>query len=122
MRKKKAPEAAPVQPEEVLLPTNREDLDAFVAKIVKKFKLPETDDTYESIATMIMHMPNTRAYAPLAYFGNGVLKAMANLAAYEKIQEFCKKRRDAALASAEAEKLASTPPQASPESVDGIPV
>lgn len=90
--------------DEVLLPTNEADLDAFVASIIDQFKLPPGDDTYDAIATMIMHLPNTRAYATRAYFGNGVLKSMANKAAYAKLMGFQKKRMEADQAEKELAK------------------
>lgn len=79
---------------EVLLPTDLSALDAFVESITQEFKLPAGDDTYDAIATMILHLPQTRAYALRSYFGNGVLKSLANQAAYTRLQEFRKKREE----------------------------
>jgi hypothetical protein len=77
---------------EVLLPTTTEALDTFVASITQEYGLPEGDDTYDAIATMILHLPHTKAYAPRSHFGNGVLKSLANKAAYDKLTEFREKR------------------------------
>jgi hypothetical protein len=77
---------------EVLLPTTAKDLDSFVASLIEEFGLPEGDDTYDMVATQILHLPLTRARAPRSYFANGVLKSMANKAAFEKLQEFKQKR------------------------------
>lgn len=99
---------------EVLLPTDVPALDAFVASIVDEFKLPEGDDTYDSIATMILHLPQTKAYMPRSYFGNGVLKALANRAAYTKLQEFAQKRKEAE--EKEKAKLTLVPQESIPAS------
>lgn len=87
----------------VLLPTTQVELDEFVASITDEFGLPPGIDTYDSIATAILHMPNTKAYAPRWVFGHGVLKAMANAAAYTKLEEFRRARE--AKAVAEKEKM-----------------
>lgn len=100
---------AKTEPNDILLPTTTEELDALIADVVEKFKVPATDDTAEMIATMIMHMPSGRAYAPLAYFGNGVLQSMAKKIAWEKLDEFSRKR-NAATAESVA-KLADTQKQ-----------
>lgn len=78
--------------EECLLPTTEEQLDVFVASLIKEYALPEGDDTYDAIATMILHLPHTKAYATRSYFGNGVLKSMANRAAYNRLRELAKRR------------------------------
>lgn len=85
--------------EAVMLPLTSQELDEFVAEISKTYDLPESDDTYESICTLIMHMPQHCCKAPLSFFGESVLKSMANKAAYVKLEEFRDKRkaqRDAA--------------------------
>lgn len=82
--------------QEVLLPQSAKELDDFVAGIIKDYELPEGDDTYEAIATMILHLPGTRAHAPRAYFANSVRKQIANKYAYEKCGEFVKARESKA--------------------------
>lgn len=77
---------------EVLLPTNEADLDEFVTSLTEEFNLPAGDDTYDAIATMILHLPSHCAYVLRSHFGNGVLRAMANSAAYNKCREFSAKR------------------------------
>lgn len=74
------------------LPTSIADLDKFVADIVKEYGLPNTMDTYDSIATLIMHMPQSAYLAPRRYFGHSALKSLANKAAYDKLAEFRKIR------------------------------
>jgi len=83
------------QNQEVLLPTTEEGLDHFVASLVEDYELPNTDDTYDAIATMILHLPQTKAFMPRSYFGHGVLKSMANKVAFEKLKIF-RDRREAA--------------------------
>lgn len=80
---------------ECLLPTTAEALDEFVDVITKEYELPPGDDTYDAIATMILHLPQTRAFMPHSYFGHGVLKSMANKAAFDKLQGFAIKRKEA---------------------------
>ena len=78
----------------VLLPTTVEELDEFVKSLTEQYALPGGDDTYDAIATMIMHLPHTAAKAPRSHFGHGVLKSMANKAAFTRLQEFAKKREE----------------------------
>lgn len=84
------------------LPTTPEQLDEFMALIISKFGLPDTDDTRDSICTLIMHMPQSISRAPLSYFANSVKKSMANKAAYDKLAEYRDKRKAAAEAEAKA--------------------
>jgi hypothetical protein len=78
----------------VELPRTEDEFEAFTEKIIYGFGLPDTDDTEESIATLIMHMPQSAASAPLSYFANSVKKSMANAIAYSKLQEFSKRRKE----------------------------
>lgn len=82
-----------------LLPQSVEELDTFVAEICKEFSLPATDDTYDNIATMIMHIPPSAAKVPMRFFGESVQKSIANKAAYEKLAEFRAKRSAAEAAN-----------------------
>lgn len=75
-----------------LLPTTPESLDEFVAAISKQYELPNTENTYDTIATMILHLPQTKVLMPKSYFGHGVLKAIANRVAYDKLQIFRENR------------------------------
>jgi hypothetical protein len=85
------------------LPRTVEELDALVARVVKNYNLPEGDDSYDSIVTAILHMPQTAANAKDRYFGEYVWKLLANKAAWIKSEEFKAKR--AAAAKAEAARL-----------------
>lgn len=89
-----------------LLPQSVAELDTYVSEICKEFNLPETDDTYDSIATMIMHVPPSAAKVPMRFFGESVQKSIANKAAYTKLREFSAKRE----AAAEAAKQVETAP------------
>lgn len=109
------------QGDDVLLPTSETALDQFVSDVCAKFNLPTHDDTYDAIATMIMHMPHTKAYAPLAYFGNGVLKSMANRAAYNRLRTLAEKRK-AAEEAKEKEKAALTLVPQEPNAANEQPV
>lgn len=79
---------------EVPLPITEEGLDRFVQDVTEKFGLPPGDDTYDAIATMIMHLDHRIAYVKPSYFGHGVLKSMANAAAYGKLRQLAQKRAD----------------------------
>lgn len=85
------------------LPVTAEALDQFVADIVSSFDLPAGDDTYESIATLILHMPQSVASAPMSFFANSVNKSRANAVAYAKMQEFSQKRKQAQEAAKQVE-------------------
>ena len=80
------------------LPITVAELDAFVERLINDYKLPPGDDTYDAIATMIMHLPHVCAVKEDEYFVHGVWKSMANLAAYSRLQEF-RAKRDAAQAA-----------------------
>lgn len=102
--------------EQVLLPQNEAELEAFIISIAKEFSLPETDFVSDSIATMIMHLPANQAFVHRSHFGNGARKGLANLAAYTKLTAL-KKKRD------EEEKLKKQNlSTSSQETVDGKPV
>ncbi len=90
----------------VSLPKTTEHLDCFVADIIQEFDLPPGDDTYDTIATMILHLPQTTAFKEKSYFGHAVWKSLANKAAYDKLTEFRKKREAEAAA-----KLEHAPPE-----------
>ena len=87
----------------VALPTDIPALDAFVASIIGEYALPPGDDTYDMIATMIMHLPQTKAFMPRSYFGYGVYKSMANKAAYTKLREFAQAREEKEMAEKKKE-------------------
>ena len=71
------------------LPTSVDDLNDFVSDIINSDpRIPNTEDTYDNIATMLMHLNQNVAKAPLSYFVNGVLKSLANKAAFTKLAEF----------------------------------
>lgn len=74
------------------LPLSVPELDAYVAELVKEFDLPNTDDTYENVATMLLHAPPSVCKAPMRFFGESVKKSIVNQAAYTKLEEFRAKR------------------------------
>lgn len=90
--------------EVVALPVTEEQLNSFVKDLVNLFGLPDTDDTYETICTMIMHMPQTACRAPRSFFGDSVLKSMTNQIVFTKLREFSAKRKQAETPQAEAPK------------------
>ena len=69
-----------------LLPQTPEEFDAFCETIIKKFSLPDTDQTRCSIGEMICHMPKTMAHEKLSYFADGVRRGIAHLVAYNKVE------------------------------------
>lgn len=76
----------------VKLPTTVEALDEFMDSLITEFQLPNHDDTRDAIATMVLHLPHTQAFAKRSYFGHGVYKAMANQAAYKRLEAYREKR------------------------------
>lgn len=97
-----------MEEEPVLLPTNESALDAFVAQVTREYELPEGMDTYDMIATMILHLPTTKAFQTKSYFGHGVLKSMANQVAFKKLEEFRKIREAKEQESKELEATKAT--------------
>lgn len=93
--------------EQVDLPVTAEELETFMTGIIKDFNLPDSNDTRDSICTLIMHMPPSVSKAPLSYFASSVNKSRANAAAYGKLQEYAKLRKE--VAEAEKAKLAALP-------------
>lgn len=86
---------------ECRLPTSVDELDIFVDLLIKDYALPPGDDTYDVVATMILHLPQTKAFMPRSYFGNGVYKSLANQAAFTRLGEI-RQRRDAQEQEAQA--------------------
>lgn len=76
-----------------LLPQTEKQLNLFIDQIVRDYALPDNDDTYDAIATMILHLPQGKCYVPKDYFGHSVLKSIANQVAYKRLGEL-KKTRD----------------------------
>lgn len=74
------------------LPLSVPELDAYVEELCTEFDLPRTDDTYENVATMLMHAPPSVCKAPMRFFGESVKKSIVNQAAYAKLEEFRNKR------------------------------
>ena len=81
-----------MEEQKVRLPISEEELQEFIAGLIVQFGLPDHDDTYDAVCTMIMHLPHTMAEVQPSYFAHGVFKAMANRAAFEKLQALKKKR------------------------------
>lgn len=77
----------------ILLPQDEAALDQFVESIATEFNVPTGDDTYDAIATMILHLPQTSAFVPRSYFGNSVRKSLANKAAYNRLRQLAEKRK-----------------------------
>lgn len=72
----------------LILPTNEIDLDIFMNAVISAYFLPDTEDTRDMIATMILHMPQSKVWATMQYFGEAVLKGMANQAAFSKLATY----------------------------------
>lgn len=97
------------------LPRDPKELDTFVEEISAHYDLPRNDETYDAIATKMLHMP-TETYSAILkdpspaaffdYFGYGVLKMMANTAAWFKCEEF-RQKRDEKIKKIEDEKKAA---------------
>ena len=74
------------------LPVTSEGLDAFVAEVCTEYGFPNTSDTYDVIATMIMHSSQGVTHSSLRYFGDAILNSMAKKAAYDKLKQMNKDR------------------------------
>lgn len=85
------------------LPLSVAELDAYVAQLCKDFDLPNTDDTYENVCTMLMHAPPSVCKAPMRFFGESVKKSIVNQAAYAKLEEFRNKRTAKTKAAAQVQ-------------------
>lgn len=89
-----------------VLPTSEEALEVYMSEIIELYSLPDSDDTRDMIATMILHLPQTAARKSRTYFAEGVLKSMANKAAFDKLKVY-KARRDEAELKLKAEQEAT---------------
>jgi hypothetical protein len=105
-------EADYIPPGEILLPQSLEDLEVFLDKIIQDYNLPPSDDTKDQIATMILHMPQTRASIHPLHVATYVRKSIANRWAWEMTQ-IIKARRDEAIRIAEEAKKLSLVPEGS---------
>ncbi len=77
---------------DVLLPQTEAELDEFVKGIIQQFEIPDEPYTYEAIATAIMHLPPTQAFAQPRYFADCIRKSLANRAAYVRLETFKEQR------------------------------
>lgn len=68
----------------VLLPTTLAEFDELVSRVVKKYKLHDTNHAAAVISVAIRHLPNEEAYTTLNYLGQCVLKNIANYVANHK--------------------------------------
>jgi hypothetical protein len=105
-KKQKQPEEQPTP-----LPVTPEELQAWMAKIISEYGLPDNDDSRDALCTQIMHLNQNVSEAPLSFFASVVKKSMANKAAYDQLAVYRDKRLQAQKAK-EAEKAQplETPP------------
>lgn len=89
---------------EIRLPTDTQALDGFVSGIIRDFGLPPGDDTFEAIATMILHLDNRIGRVKRSYFADGAVKFLANKAAFEWISAKQKQEKEAQQAQQQASK------------------
>lgn len=94
---------------EVSFPITHEGFESLALEVVKKFGVPDSEETRELIATTILHAPGHVAACSLAIIGGSVRKGIANKVAFEKIGEFKQKRAEESAKIQEAKKLAETP-------------
>lgn len=97
---------------DVILPITGEEFDELLAEVIDRYQVPAGDDVEEACATAIMHLPAGRAYVPISYFGNAARQALSKMVAYERLENFRKKRA--------AEQAAKNPPKS--ESAPGQPI
>lgn len=72
---------------------NQEDLDAIVRDLANDtWAFPINDQTYEAVATVILHAPPDMGSIDTDYIGNRVAKMMANKVAYDYLQDLKFKR------------------------------
>lgn len=84
------------------LPHGRPEFDAFFAKLVSVYALPNNPSYQHAIATMVMNLSPTSAYKAPFYFALSIKKAMANETAYSVIQEIREQEKKAREQTGEA--------------------
>lgn len=94
---------------EVSFPITPGGFEALTKEIVRKFQVPDSDETRELLATTILHAPGHVAACSLGLLGGSVRKGIANKVAFEIIGAFKQKRIDEQKANEAAKKLAETP-------------
>ncbi len=62
------------------------ELTTFSSDVIKTYGLPDDPSYHQAIAAAIMHLGPLTTYAPKRFFAKSIKKAMANHAAFEKIQ------------------------------------
>ena len=79
--------------DQVLLPQTKTEMDELVHEIAMRFRLPDDENTYDAIQTMVLHLPSNQAHASMEYFGYSVQKQIANRVAWEGMQVLKEKRK-----------------------------
>lgn len=82
----------------VKLPINETEFDIFVAKVVKKYGLPDLKHAASVISVAIRHLPNDQATTTYRYMGHTVLKNLANYTANFKNEKMNHETQVSALA------------------------
>jgi hypothetical protein len=78
------------------------DLKALVEHLHDEWSFSISDDTYEAVATTILHAPPDMGRLDSEYIGNRVAKMLANQIAFNKLNEIKTKREQAATKTQEA--------------------
>lgn len=76
-----------------LLPQTIEDFDKFYQDLVALFKLPDSDDSKEIIATAVLHLDQTTSKKPKIYFARYLQKSLANKAAFDTMKKIKDERK-----------------------------
>lgn len=78
------------------LPTKLDEFNSFCWKICDIYGLPANEESYQhTLATMIMHHKQTSCYKSPQSFASAIKKAQANEVAFEIIQRFNDKKKEA---------------------------
>lgn len=68
------------------LPSGMTSMDEFIESILSTYNLPNTPSYHRMIAMMIQHMPQSRYRASKFEFYKAIMRALANEAAFHKLQ------------------------------------
>lgn len=69
-----------------ILPTTRDEIDAFIADILTTHDLPDDKSYHHAVAGAIMHLGPVTASKSKRWFARSVRKSIANQVAYQKIK------------------------------------
>lgn len=75
-----------------VVPQSDSDFDSLKNILIQNFNVPDTEETQEILATVILHADNSISRYPLKYYSSRVEKFIGNTVAFKRLQNIKEKR------------------------------